>query len=108
LISTIDAPVDPQRDYEIKIQVLYFKTARNQCQFEVRTASGPILLKEEKINEGWLYHGIVSGQDIKDPFLRLSFHVPETFSMADLGVDPSGTDKRGFALRAIALEPVKL
>jgi hypothetical protein len=107
LISTIDAPVDPQRDYEIKIQILRFMSARNQHQFEVRTASESIPLKEERINKGWVYHSIISGQNIKDPFLRLHFHVPETFSMAELGVDPNDTDKRGFALRAITLKPIR-
>jgi hypothetical protein len=106
LISTIDAPVDPRRDYEIKIQILRFMSARNQRQFEVQTASGSIPLKEEKISKGQMYHSIVSGQNIKDPFLRLHFHVPETFSMAELGVDPDDTDKRGFALRAITLKPI--
>jgi hypothetical protein len=82
-------------------------SARNQHQFEVRTASESIPLKEERINKGWVYHSIISGQNIKDPFLRLHFHVPETFSMAELGVDPNDTDKRGFALRAITLKPIR-
>ncbi|ABA57258.1 hypothetical protein Noc_0745 [Nitrosococcus oceani ATCC 19707] len=106
LISTVDAPVDPRRDYEITIHILRFMTGRNQRQLEVHTSSGPISLKGRKMGSGWVGQGIVNGQSTEDPFLRLSFHVPETVSVAELGGDPNDTDKRGFALRAIILNPI--
>lgn len=105
-ISTIDAPVNPQRDYEITIHILRFMTGRNQRQLEVYTSSGPISLKGRKMGSGWVGQGIANGQSTEDPFLRLSFHVPETVSVAELGGDPNDTDKRGFALQAITLNPI--
>ncbi|ADJ29192.1 sulfotransferase family 2 domain-containing protein [Nitrosococcus watsonii] len=107
LVSTVDAPVDPRRDYEVTIHLLRFMTWRNQRQLEVHTSSGPISLTGRKKGSGWVGQGIVNGQSTEEPFLRLSFHVSETVSVAELGGDPNDSDKRGFALRAIALKPVE-
>lgn len=107
LISTIDAPVDPHRDYEINIKILRFMARKIKHELNVQAAGNKIHLNARKTNSGWDLHGIVKAQDSGDPFLRLTFLVPETISMAEIGLDPDDTDKRGFALRSISLKQIK-